>query len=404
MYSIAEMTQKTGVSRSTLLYYEKLGIITPQRQPQNDYRRYSDQELTRLIVLRQLKKAGFSLKDCQQVLDSNIDSQLIEQHLLRLKHELQQLELTQQLLQALYKRQTGQQIDHSNSTHKLQDWHVGFEQLSADAHVQWLRQMGFSEKEIFHIRWVSRDINDHDSYMNDFFKVFENMQRQGPGSEQTTLRTFNLIPDRENIKTILEIGCGKGSSCLTLAQASSAQIVALDNHQPFIDSVALLAQQQQLDQRMTAVLGDMQQLKLDDESFDLLWAEGCAYMMGFENALKEWRRLLRPGGYLFVSDAVWLTEQPSQECADWWNKEYPGMTTPAQRQKQSEQLGYRVVERFNLPQEDWLAFYADMERCTLQAEANYGPSSVYTDIYEEVALGRQYIEEFGYVCLLLQKS
>jgi ubiquinone/menaquinone biosynthesis C-methylase UbiE len=285
----------------------------------------------------------------------------------------------------------------------FQQWHVDYEQRFADAHAQWLRQMGFSEKKIFHIRWVSRDMNDHDSYMNDFFKVFENMQRQGPGSEQAVLCALNAIPDLEQIKTILEVGCGKGSSCLTLAQASSAQITALDNHQPFVDSVAQLARQQQLDQRITAVLGDMQQLDFAAESFDLLWAEGCAYMMGFEKALKEWQPLLRPGGYLFVSDAVWLTDQPSQECADWWSKEYPGMTTPLQRQHQAEQLSYRVVERFNLPQEDWLRFYADMERCTQQAEADYGPSPVYTDIYEEIVLGRKYGAEYSYVCLLLQK-
>ncbi|MCD6526182.1 MAG: MerR family transcriptional regulator [Desulfuromonas sp.] len=410
MYSITEVSQKIGVARSTLLYYERLGIISPRRLAKNNYRRYSEHDVTHLIVLRQLQQAGFSLDECQQVLNGNIESTLIEQHLVRLQQELQQMEVTQQLLQALYKHQTGKQMDHRASKHQLQQWHHNFEQLSADAHVQWLRQMGFSEKEIFHIRWVSRDMSEHDSYMNDFFKVFERMQRQGPGSEQATLHALDAISANETsgdltaIKTILELGCGRGSSGITLAKHSQAQITALDNHQPFIDDVNQQVKQQQLGQRITAILGDMQQLEdYADGSFDLLWAEGCAYMMGFEKALKEWQRLLRPGGYLFVSDAVWLTDQPSQECADWWQKEYPTMTSPAERQLQAEQRGYRVMERFNLDQADWLAFYADMEQCTQQAETEYGPSQVYEDITKEIRLWRRYGEEYGYVCLVLQK-
>lgn len=410
MYSITEVSQKIGVARSTLLYYERLGIISPRRLAKNSYRRYSEQDVTHLIVLRQLQQAGFSLEECQQVLNGNIDSTLIEQHLVRIKQELQQMKVTQQLLQSLYKHQTGKQMDHSASKQQLQQWHHDFEQLSADAHVQWLRQMGFSEKEIFHIRWVSRDMSDHDGYMNDFFKVFERMQRQGPGSEQATLKALDAIRSHETsddltaIKTILELGCGRGSSCVSLARHTQAQITALDNHQPFIDDVNQQIEQQRLEQRITPTLGDMQQLdNYADGSFDLLWAEGCAYMMGFENALKEWQRLLRSGGYLFVSDAVWLTDQPSQECADWWLKEYPTMTTPLERQRQAEQLGYRVVERFNLNQADWLAFYADMEQCAQQAADEFGPSQVYEDITEEIRLGRRYGDEYSYVCLVLQK-
>ena len=79
------------------------------------------------------------------------------------------------------------------------------------------------------------------------------------------------------------------------------------------------------------------------------------------------------------------------------------MTSPAERQLQAEQRGYRVMERFNLDQADWLAFYADMEQCTQQAETEYGPSQVYEDITKEIRLWRRYGEEYGYVCLVLQK-
>lgn len=44
MYRISELALKVGLSRSTLLYYEKLGLISSKRQA-NGYRTYSEHDL-----------------------------------------------------------------------------------------------------------------------------------------------------------------------------------------------------------------------------------------------------------------------------------------------------------------------------------------------------------------------
>ena len=147
----------------------------------------------------------------------------------------------------------------------------------------------------------------------------------------------------------------------------------------------------------------MLELPYPDQSFDLLWAEGTAYIMGVENALREWKRLLPTGGYLFFSDAVLTTDQPSPECVEFWKTGYPDMTTPENRQKLAEKLGYQVVDSFLLPREDWIAFYYDMQQQLEVVSKQFGASKAFSDMQKEIRIGQLYGEEFSYICLMLQK-
>ena len=87
MYRISELATKVGLSRSTLLYYEKLGLISSTRQA-NGYRACSDQDLQQLKLLQQLQSAGLTLKGCQACLDTRIDRSLLLQRLMRCLRQL----------------------------------------------------------------------------------------------------------------------------------------------------------------------------------------------------------------------------------------------------------------------------------------------------------------------------
>jgi len=68
MFNISALAKSVGLSRSTLLYDEKLGLLIGQRQP-NGYRVYSDADRQRLLFLQRLQAGGLSLKECQECLD-----------------------------------------------------------------------------------------------------------------------------------------------------------------------------------------------------------------------------------------------------------------------------------------------------------------------------------------------
>lgn len=403
MYKVSDICKRIGLARSTLLYYERIGLVRPSREESNGYRLYSEQDFNQLIMIRQLQKAGLSLQECKRFLAGQVDAELLECRIFSLDQELREMESAREVLSALYGKVTGRSIGNEVFSQRLHDWHLKFDKQSSAAHIQWLQKLGFSEKEALHIRCVSRDLATNREYMEQFFSVYERMERPGPGSQDATLRAFRLIPRETDINRILDIGCGKGSASLTLADVCDARITAADNHAPFLQSLKQNIEKLGLSDRITPVSASMLELPYVDRSFDLLWAEGTAYIMGVENALREWKRLLPVGGYLFFSDAVLTTDQPSPECVEFWKTGYPDMTTSENRQKLAEQLGYRVVDFFLLPREDWIAFYADMQQQLEVISRQSGPSKAFSDMQKEIRIGQLYGEEFSYICLMLQK-
>lgn len=75
--NIAELERRTGVSRHTLRYYEKEGLLLEVARRGNNYRDYSEQSVQRVTMMRQLKELGFSLREIRDILDAlrrdNID-------------------------------------------------------------------------------------------------------------------------------------------------------------------------------------------------------------------------------------------------------------------------------------------------------------------------------------------
>ena len=104
---------------------------------------------------------------------------------------------------------------------------------------------------------------------------------------------------------VLDLGCGVGGQTLHLADLTSGSIIALDNHAPGIERLRATVAGRGLAERIQPMVGDMAESGLPPASFDLVWSEGALYNIGIENALRICHGLLRPGGYLAFTDAVW---------------------------------------------------------------------------------------------------
>ena len=49
--------------------------------------------------------------------------------------------------------------------------------------------------------------------------------------------------------------------------------------------------------------------------------------MGFANGIRAWRRLLKPGGVLAVSELTWLKRERPAELTQHWMRAYPELDT-----------------------------------------------------------------------------
>jgi SAM-dependent methyltransferase len=234
--------------------------------------------------------------------------------------------------------------------------------------------------------------------------LFERAERQGPGSEATTRRALRCLPVALDVRRILDLGCGTGGSTLVLARETAAHVTAVDSHAPFLRILRDRAAESGLADRITTVAMDMARAADLGEDFDLIWAEGSAYSIGFTHALELWRPLLRAGGCLVVTELVWFATEPSARAKAFFAAEYPAMCDEANCLAVAEAAGFAVVDRFRLPQDDWRAYYAGVDEALRQAVAAEGDSPVYAALRTERDIHDEFGGEYGYLCLILATS
>lgn len=388
MYQISELAAKVGLSRTALLYYEKQKLITGRRL-ENGYRIYSDKDLQRIRLIQQLLAGGLTLQECKICLEAKVDRQLLQSRLQALDEEIEQKQQSRQLLASML------------GEGDLKAWHANLDKLAPDAHLEWLIKQGFNEKEALRLKWLSKDMNEHDLYIADFMKVFETLERWGPGSEVDTQKAWSLVPS--TAVNILEVGCGKGLATQVLAEHSEASITAVDNEQVALDRLAQRFEQQGLSARLATICASMTELPFSDESFDLIWAEGSAYIMGIEKALMQWRPLLPKQGCLVISDLVWKTDNPNSESVEFWKHNYPDIQPVATRIEQMKHAGYRVVAHFPQSKQAWLDYYGPLGERAKELESAMPNSAALKDIKHEVDICSQFAAEFGYHFFVLEK-
>ena len=389
MYRISELALKVGLSRSTLLYYEKLGLISSKRQA-NGYRAYSTHDLQQLKLLQQLQAGGLTLKECQACLDTRIDRSLLLERLQTLEHEIAQKQQSRDLLAAMLGQAS------------MRGWHQALENQAPGAHLAWLLKQGFNEKQALRLKWLSKDMNEHDHYMADFERLFDGLDRLGPGSAEDTLAALSALPAVP--KTLLDVGCGRGASTLLLARHTQGQVTAVDNDEYSLAHVQAAVAANALEQRVRLLCASMTELPFEDGSFDAIWAEGSAYIMGFGQALKSWRRLIKPQGFLVVSDLIWLTDSPHAEAFSFWKKNYPDMTTLQERVSSLGPLGYRVLHSFPLSRHAWENYVAPLRKKVAEVSASDFSSNALADIKDELAIHERFLDDYGYQFFVLQKN
>lgn len=182
--------------------------------------------------------------------------------------------------------------------------------------------------------------------------------RQGPGGDEETALAIRLagLEGRTSL-TIADIGCGTGAATRVLARTLDAHVTAVDFLAPFLAELEAASAEAGLSGRITTLEASMDALPFEDEQFDVIWAEGAIYNMGFKAGVEAWRRFLKPGGLLAVSELTWLTAKRPAELQAHWDAEYPEVDVASAKMAVQEQAGYAPMGYFVLPEHCWLENY-----------------------------------------------
>jgi len=243
--------------------------------------------------------------------------------------------------------------------------------------------------------------------MSIFRELTEGLPRQAPGSPEATLRALGLARGLPQRPRILDVGCGPGAQTIELARATGGWIVAVDISRRFLDELTERACAAGVLPQVTTVKTSMFEMDFADASFDLVWSEGAIYIAGFAAGLRAWRRFLKPGGWIAVSELTWLVPDPPAEAVAFWARSYPGMGSIERNCQIVADAGYVDAGGFVLSAQDWRNYYGPAESRLEALREKYADDgavlATLDEVQREYDLFRACPGAYGYVFYVMRK-
>jgi MerR family transcriptional regulator, thiopeptide resistance regulator len=174
MITISDLTKASGLSRSALLYYDRIGLLKPDGRSRSGYRQYSPAQVERLEQICLYRQIGIPLREMKTLFEkarSSVTVEILQRRLRVLGREIANLQKQQQsIVQLLKQKQIRQGTEMINkdrwveimraagfSEKDMQNWHKQFEKMEPEAHQEFLESLGIKAAEIQKIReWSGR--------------------------------------------------------------------------------------------------------------------------------------------------------------------------------------------------------------------------------------------------------
>jgi MerR family transcriptional regulator, thiopeptide resistance regulator len=179
MWTVTKLARSCGLSRTTVLYYESIGLLDAAARTQGNYRRYGDKDVSRLRQIRAYRDAGLTLADIRTLLNepeagagavlrrrmleigSEIETLRAHQRAIaRLLHVQSDLERTEMVTKDRWVSIMRKSGFTDDDMHK---WHAEFEKSAPGEHQEFLEFLHIPDEEIRSIRKWSRDQANHTS-------------------------------------------------------------------------------------------------------------------------------------------------------------------------------------------------------------------------------------------------
>ena len=202
-----------------------------------------------------------------------------------------------------------------------------------------------------------------------------------------TRKAFRMLPQMEKPR-ILDIGCGSGIPTIELARLSNGEITGIDIDQSALDKFKREIEKEQLSTRIQAECCSIFDMDFPDESFNIIWAEGSIYAIGFEKGLREWKRFLKPDGYMVIHD-----EQGNI----------------SKKLEQISSCGYEILDYFILNKETWWTeYFAPLRKLIIEFRKKHTDNPKILEELDqaqgELDMFKKYPDRNSSVCFVMKKD
>lgn len=172
LLTVGRLARIAKVSRTSLLYYERLGLLRPVARSSAGYRLYGPAEVDRVRTLRVYREAGMAIADIRRVLSSDPtkSAAVLQARLIELDRHVVQLRSQQRLLARLLAQPDAMKVGGIRSKARwvsmlkaagfsepdMDEWHRAFEAEAPDDHQRFLAALGMPPREVERVRSRSR--------------------------------------------------------------------------------------------------------------------------------------------------------------------------------------------------------------------------------------------------------
>jgi DNA-binding transcriptional MerR regulator len=169
--SISKFSKRFGLSRSTLLYYERIGLLLPCTRSLSGYRYYGEAAALRLQTILAYRAYGIELGKIANLIESqDKDSQkrALQDQFNALESEIQQLRHQQKAIVIALENADLTPVPILDKSRwvaimkaagfdekTMNQWHQKFEKMEPEAHDAFLRSLQIDEQEIKRIRQLN---------------------------------------------------------------------------------------------------------------------------------------------------------------------------------------------------------------------------------------------------------
>lgn len=172
MLTVTQLAKRCALSRTTILYYERVGLLKPAYRSDNGYRWYGEKELKQLEAIVAYRAYGVPIHHIAPLLDRNND--MVQEQILRaqfnaLEKEVQKLRQQQKAIVLLLEQPSLLEQEQMNKARWVEimiaaglneqdmvNWHQQFERMEPEAHQAFLVSLGIDAEEVQQIRERSK--------------------------------------------------------------------------------------------------------------------------------------------------------------------------------------------------------------------------------------------------------
>lgn len=169
MLTVTQLARECGISRTTVLYYEREQLLVPAYRSDNGYRWYGEIEMERLKAISSYRSYGLPITSIRILLDRKDQSQaqILKDHFEKLEREIQTLRSQQKAIVVLLqepnliedtivtKQRWVEIMQAAGFTESdMIKWHQKFEEMEPQEHQKFLESLGIEAQEIDQIRKI----------------------------------------------------------------------------------------------------------------------------------------------------------------------------------------------------------------------------------------------------------